>query len=46
MRRLGEADYKAIAELSAPSNKPGGSNLGVTSIFNPRVMGARLLSSV
>jgi peroxin-12 len=46
MRRLGEADYRAIAELDAPNDTPGGSNLGITSIFNPRLMGPRLLSSL
>jgi peroxin-12 len=46
MRRLGEADYRAIAELDAPKHTPGGSNLGVTSIFNPRLFGPRLLSSL
>jgi peroxin-12 len=46
MRRLGEADYKAIAALDAPKDTPGGSNLGVTSIFHPRVVGPKLLSSL
>jgi peroxin-12 len=46
MRRLGEADYKAIAQLNAPTVTPGGSNLGVTSIFRSTVMGPRLLSSL
>ena len=46
MRRLGEADYKAVAELGMPNGTTGGSNLGVTSIFNPRVMGPRLLSGM
>ena len=46
MRRLGEADHRAIAELDTPADVPGGSNLGVTSIFNPRIMGPRLLSSL
>ncbi|KAH6724612.1 Pex12 amino terminal region-domain-containing protein [Leptodontidium sp. MPI-SDFR-AT-0119] len=49
MRRLGEADYRAIAALSEPK-KGGegarGGNLGVTSIFSPRVMGERTLDSL
>ena len=46
MRRLGEADYKAIAALDAPNPTAPGGNLGVTSIFSPRVLGPRLLSSL
>ncbi|KAH6663110.1 Pex12 amino terminal region-domain-containing protein, partial [Halenospora varia] len=47
MRRLGEEDYKAIAALHAP--KEGGArggNLGVMSLFDPRVMGERALGSL
>jgi peroxin-12 len=46
MRRLGEADYKAIAALDAPKEIPGGGNMGVTSIFSPRMLGPRLLGSL
>lgn len=46
MRRLGEADYRAIAALG--EGKPGatGGNLGVTSIFSPRIMGNKVLGSL
>lgn len=47
MRRLGEEDYRAIAALA--EGKPGsgrGGNLGVTSIFHPRIMGERMLGSL
>ena len=46
LRRLGEADYRAMEELSEPQNVTVRSNLGVTSIFNPTVIGSRLLSSL
>lgn len=48
MRRLGEADHRAIAALSEPKAGPGpqGGNLGVTSIFSPRLMGDRVLGSL
>lgn len=44
MRRLGEADYRAIEALNTPSPGQGG-RPGSTSIFNPRTMVPRLLSS-
>jgi peroxin-12 len=46
MRRLGEADYRAIAALDEPKSPAGGGNLGVTSIFSPRTLGPRLLGSM
>ncbi|KUJ06362.1 uncharacterized protein LY89DRAFT_702972 [Mollisia scopiformis] len=46
MRRLGEADYRAIAALDEPKGGPPGGNLGVTSIFSPRMLGNRALSSL
>ncbi|CAL3972028.1 hypothetical protein PZA11_005251 [Diplocarpon coronariae] len=46
MRRLGEADYRAIAALSEPKKGSAGGNLGVTSIFSPRIMGDRVLDSL
>lgn len=46
IRRLGEADYRAIAALSAPKSTPAGGSLGVTSIFTPRVLGPKLLDSL
>jgi peroxin-12 len=46
MRRLGEEDYKAIAALSEPKAGAKGGNLGVNSIFSPRVMGDKLLGSL
>jgi peroxin-12 len=46
MRRLGEADYRAIAALDKPRDVPGGGNLGITSFFNPRMLGPRLLDSL
>ncbi|CZT40401.1 related to peroxisome assembly protein PAS10 [Rhynchosporium secalis] len=50
MRRLGEADYRAIAALSEPKSSvrqgPAGGNLGVTSLFSPRVVGERALDSL
>jgi peroxin-12 len=45
IRRLGEADYKAIALQNAPMPSAGG-RPGNTSIFSPRNMGSRLLSSL
>lgn len=46
VRRMGEADYRAIAALDTPKSTPGGPGLGVTSLFNPSVMGPRLLDSL
>lgn len=46
MRRLGEADYKAIAALSAPKPPRTGAPPGARSFFHPRTIGPRLLSSV
>ncbi|KAK2629106.1 hypothetical protein QTJ16_002209 [Diplocarpon rosae] len=46
MRRLGEADHRAIAALSEPKKRPAGGNLGVTSIFSPRMIGDRVLDSL
>ncbi|KAG9240579.1 Pex12 amino terminal region-domain-containing protein [Calycina marina] len=46
MRRLGEADYRAIAALDSPSSSAAGGNLGVTSIFSPRTMVPKLLGSL
>jgi peroxin-12 len=46
IRRLGEADYRAIAALDAPKTAPGGPSLGITSIFTPSVLGPRLLNSL
>ena len=46
VRRLGEADYKAIAALDALKSTSGGPNLGITSIFVPSVLGPRLLDSL
>lgn len=47
MRRLGEADHRAIAALNEPQKGPaGGGNLGVMSIFHPRILGGRVLDSL
>ena len=47
MRRLGEADYRAFAALEEKRRGASvGGNLGVTSIFSPRVMGNRALDSL
>jgi peroxin-12 len=48
VRRLGEADYRAIAALEerGKSAVAAGGNLGVTSIFSPRVLGNRALGSL
>lgn len=46
MRRLGEADYKAIAALNDPPKPGPGARPGSTSIFNPKTLYPRLLSSV
>jgi peroxin-12 len=48
MRRLGEEDYRAINALpeTKPSTGPAGGNLGVNSIFSPKVMGERVLGSL
>ncbi|TVY34970.1 Peroxisome assembly protein [Lachnellula subtilissima] len=46
MRRLGQEDYKAIAALSAPKPGAKGGNLGINSIFSPRIMGDKVLGSL
>jgi peroxin-12 len=46
MRRLGEADYRAIAALEEQKGGAPGGNLGVTSIFHGEVMGNRVLGSL
>lgn len=47
MRRLGQADYQAIAALEEASSSAAlGGNLGITSIFSPRTLGPRLLGSL
>lgn len=46
MRRLGEADHRAIAALSSPKTPAAGGNLGVNSIFSPRILGERALGSL
>jgi len=46
MRRLGEADYRAIAALDEPKTPAPGGNLGITSIFSPRTLGPRVLGSL
>jgi len=46
MRRLGEADYRAIAAMDEPSVSSPGGNLGVTSILSPRTLVPRLLGSL
>lgn len=47
MRRLGEADYKAIAAFSeAKGSAAAAGNLGVTSIMSPRLLGSKLLGSL
>lgn len=46
VRRLGQADYQAIAALDEPKAGTLGGNLGITSIFNPRLLGPRLLGSL
>lgn len=46
MRRLGEADYRAIAALEEQKGGAPGGNLGVTSIFHRGVMGNRVLGSL
>lgn len=47
VRRLGEADYRAFAAMEEKSNAGSqGGNLGITSIFSPRIMGNRALSSL
>jgi peroxin-12 len=47
IRRLGAADYRAIAELDTPKGAAAeGGNLGVTSIFSPRILGPKLLGSL
>ncbi|RDW80941.1 hypothetical protein BP5796_05639 [Coleophoma crateriformis] len=48
MRRMGQADYQAIATAmeAAAAKSEGGSGLGTTSILHPRVLGPRLLGSL
>lgn len=46
IRRLGEADYRAIAALDAPKGPSTGPSIGITSIFTPSVLGPRLLDSL
>lgn len=46
VRRLGQADYQAIAALNEPKSPAAGGNLGITSIFSPRTLGPRLLGSL
>ncbi|KAH8803141.1 putative peroxisome biosynthesis protein (PAS10/Peroxin-12) [Xylogone sp. PMI_703] len=46
MRRLGEADYRAIEMLNNPPPKAQGPNVGPRSFFHPSTMGPRLLSSL
>ena len=46
MRRLGEADYRAIAALDEPKSPASGGNLGITSIFTPRTLAPKLLGSL
>lgn len=47
VRRLGEADYRAFAALEEKRRSASaGGNLGVTSLFTPRVMGNRALDSL
>lgn len=45
MRRLGQADYQAIAALNEPTIAPAG-RPGSSSIFHPRTLYPRLLSSL
>jgi peroxin-12 len=45
MRRLGQADYQAIAALNEPTIAPAG-RPGPSSIFHPRTLYPRLLSSL
>lgn len=45
MRRLGQADYQAIAALNEPPIAPAG-RPGSSSIFHPRTLYPRLLSSL
>jgi peroxin-12 len=46
MRRLGEADYRAIAALNEPKTGPTNSMLGITSIFSPRIVVDRVLGGL
>jgi peroxin-12 len=46
MRRLGEADYRAIAALNDPPKPRPGAAPSPTSFFSPRTLYPRLLSSV
>jgi peroxin-12 len=46
MRRLGEADYRAISALNVAKSGTSGRDSGVTAIFSPRLMGSRVLGSL
>lgn len=46
MRRLGEADYRAMAAAAVPKARAAGAPPGNRSFFHPRTIGPRLLSSV
>ena len=47
MRRLGRADYEAIAALGETKGTAAtGGNLGVSSIMDPRLFGSRVLGSL
>ncbi|CAG8976847.1 hypothetical protein HYALB_00012665 [Hymenoscyphus albidus] len=46
MRRLGAEDYRAMAEVEEARGAAKGGNLGVSSIFHPRVLGERALGSL
>lgn len=46
MRRLGPEDYKAIAALSESKAGAKGGNLGVNSVFSPRILGDKVLESL
>jgi peroxin-12 len=47
IRRLGQADYQAIALLNDPTpTTPAATRPGITSIFHPRTLYPRLLSSL
>ena len=46
VRRLGETDYRAIAAAAAPKAAKAGAPPGPRSLFHPRTIGPRLLSSV
>ena len=46
VRRLGQADYQAIAAMEEGSSAAVGGNLGVMSILSPRLLGPNLLGSL